>query len=309
MLYHDETGEGLCRLGYQGVENGQASTDGPAFGRAASGWYTMDLLYTTNTSGWYSFNLLAPGTYHVTASPPAGSWWTPTTSETCDATLASSWDRQLCYFGYWWGLDAPTVTPGAVALRQAHEWAAQNAAQQELVLTPVQDTYISEWFPGNHGAEAYLQVRQPGVVSTLVQFDLSGLPLGVEVVSAKLMLYSPMRSNTTNRLYMTAYPLDKPWVEGEATWLMASAATPWSVAGATADHGAPVGWGWIDGVPGWVEIDLDVATLMGWLENNGFLIRGEGTWNREVAYWYFSREYGNAGVHPRLVLGLQPLAP
>ena len=60
-----------------------------------------------------------------------------------------------------------------------------------------------------------------------------------------------------------------------------------------------MGWGWIDG-RGWVEFELDPATL---LDNAyGLLIRGEGTWNREVAYSFFSREYGNAGVWPQLIV-------
>ena len=57
-----------------------------------------------------------------------------------------------------------------------------------MFLTPVQDAFISEWFPENHGSEVYLQVRQPEMVSSLVQYDVSGLPEGVEVVSAKLRL-------------------------------------------------------------------------------------------------------------------------
>jgi hypothetical protein len=49
-----------------------------------------------------------------------------------------------------------------------------------------------------------------------------------------------------------------------------------------------------------VEIEIDPAALMGC--EHGFLIRGEGTWNREVDYSFFSREYINAGVHPQLVV-------
>jgi len=152
---------------------------------------------------------------------------------------------------------------------------------------------------GNHGAENYLEVRQPGVTSAALRFDLSQLPAGAVIISARLRLYAPSASNWTNRLYMTAYPLDKAWAEGEATWLLADAATPWNGPGAVLDHGDPLGWGWI-GERGWVEFEIDPARLLD--ATHGFQIRGEGTWNREVAYSFFSREYGNPGVRPQLVV-------
>ena len=166
-------------------------------------------------------------------------------------------------------------------------------------MTPVQDTTLSGWEPGNHGGEHYIEVRQPGGASAVMQFDLSQLPAGATIVSARLRLYAPPASNWTNRLYMTAYGLETPWVEGEATWANASAAVPWIGAGAVLDHGDPVGWGWV-GEQAWVEFDIDPATP---LDNTyGFLIRGEGTWSREVAYSFFSREYINAGVGPQLIV-------
>ena len=142
-------------------------------------------------------------------------------------------------------------------------------------------------------------MRQPGAASAAVQFDLSQLPAGAAIVSARLRLYSPFASNNTNRLYMTAYPLDKGWAESEATWLNADAVTPWNGPGAALDHGSPVGWGWI-GAPGWVEFEIDPARLLD--VANGILIRGEGSENRKVAYSFFSREYGNPAVRPQLVV-------
>ena len=105
---------------------------------------------------------------------------------------------------------------------------------------------------------------------------------------------------------MTAYPLDKAWVEDEVTWLQAAMGMPWDAAGATGDHGDPVGWAWSD-APGWVEFELDTDLLTGWqadpASNHSLLLRGEGSENRKVAYWFFSREHGNAAAHPQLVVG------
>jgi len=163
--------------------------------------------------------------------------------------------------------------------------------------------------PGNHGDENHLRVRQPGVASALLQFDLSSLPAEAEVVEASLWLYSPLSSNAANRLYMTAYPLQSAWTEDEVTWLECREEVFWEEAGAVgqADHGSPVGWSWIDAA-GWVKFELDAAVVAEWHtdpdSNHGLLVRGEGSEHRKVAYWFFSKEYGpGEEVHPRLVVG------
>ncbi len=266
--------------GTRGVEGAQVSLD--------------SLMYTTNTSGWYSFNLLDPGAYTVLSAAPAGSWWVPTTSATCAATIVNKWDQVFCNFGYWWGLDGPPLDG--------------LAAQQQVTLTPLQDTAISGLEPGNHGFAENVWVRQPGLSSTLVQFDLSGLPAGAQVVWARLRLYAASASNPDNRLYSTAYALSKMWTEGGATWLQAQAGLPWEEAGATgaSDHGDPVGWAWTNTL-GWVAFDLDPALVAAWLadegSNHGLLLRGEGSENRRVAYRFLSQEHGNAAAHPQLVVG------
>jgi hypothetical protein len=183
------------------------------------------------------------------------------------------------------------------------------------MLWPVQDATISAWSlnelgAGNHGSHDNLWVRQPGVASTLVQFDLSVLPQGAQIVQGALWLYSPSASNSI-RLYMTAYPLVRPWAEYEVDWLNSAAGAPWQNAGATgdtgaADHGAAVGWEWIDG-RGWAVFDLDPALLAEWLaepeSNHGLLVRGEGSPSRKVQYQFLSREGGSAAAYPRLVVG------
>ena len=217
-----------------------------------------------------------------------------TTSETCAATIVNKWDQVFCNFGYWWGLDGPPLDG--------------LAAQQQVTLTPLQDTTISGLEPGNHGFEETLWVRQPGQSSTLVQFDLSGLPEGAQIVWARLRLYAATASNPDNRLYGTAYVVSKMWAEGGATWLQAEIGLPWDEAGATGagDLGDPVGWAWTN-TPGWVEFDLDPALVAAWLadagSNHGLLLRGEGSENRRVAYRFLSQEHGNAAAHPQLVVG------
>jgi len=280
-----------CEQGVGGVQATLSAVTARALG-APSGGQSM----VTGTSGWFSFNLLDPGDYIVSTVAPPGSWWTPTTAEVCNLTLVSKWDELHCNVGYRWG--SPWGVPAASGT-------GATTAAAEIVLMPVQDTTLHGWETGNHGGEDYLVVRQPGVASATVQFDLTAIPAGATIVSARLRLYSPFASNDTSWLYMTAYPLDKAWAEGEATWADATATTPWAGPGAVSDHTAPVGWGWMSapgspGAPGWVEFDIDPAALPA--NAHGFLIRGEGSEDRKVAYSFFSREYGNPGVWPQLVV-------
>jgi hypothetical protein len=53
--------------------------------------------------------------------------------------------------------------------------------------------------------------------SALLRFGVSALPWGAQSEWARLRLHSSMASSHTNRLYMTVYPLDKPWLEEEVT--------------------------------------------------------------------------------------------
>ena len=55
------------------------------------------------------------------------------------------------------------------------------------------------------------------------------------------------------------------------------------------------------------EFDLDPTMVAGWLanpdSNRGLLLRGEGSSNRKVAYWFLSREHGNTAGQLQLIIG------
>ena len=201
-------------------------------------------------------------------------------------------------FGLWWGDALPGELPPGV---------------QTAVCPAVADADISVWDQGtNTGGEIHMRVRQPGVISSLVRFDLAecGLPVGAELVRARLKLYATMRSNETNRLYVVAYPLLQAWDEAQVTWLqrevMGGTSVLWEGAGATgaSDHGDRAGWGWV-GELGEVELTV-TAAVEGWLgdpaSNHGLLLRGEGGKSRKVAYVFLSRECPAVGLRPRLEL-------
>jgi hypothetical protein len=271
-MYHDETGAGGATGGARFVNGVYVAPTrvGVEGAMATTGHYTV----TTNTSGWFSFNLVDPGTHTISGTAPAG-WWLPTTPTTCEVLVGNTWEHKFCDFGFWWGLRGPVV--------------AAVEGEHQMTLYPVQDTYVTAWDGGPHGSERNLWVRQPGEASSLVQFDLSMLPDGAEIVSAEMRMYSPGGTNM-NRLYMTAYEYVRPWEEATLVW-----------AGAVYyDEADPVGWAWID-APGWAVFDLDPEIVAG--NRNGFIVRGEGSASRKVGYTFLSSDFPALAQQPQLVIG------
>jgi hypothetical protein len=117
------------------------------------------------------------------------------------------------------------------------------------------------------------------------------------VLEAKLKLYPTYRTNG-NDLYLSVYPLEEWWWEGDVTWNTAAAA------GDTA--AATMVLGGVD-----AEIELDVTTLVQqWVNdpwtNFGLLLRGDGT--KSVEYQFIAKDFSweSAGpVYPLLEVTYQ----
>jgi hypothetical protein len=90
-----------------GVADGTATVDG----LSPDAWSA-----TSSTSGWYHFPTVDEGTYDIMGAPPAGSWWTFTSLDTCPADLTAPGAAALCNFGLWWGQDPPG---GTLAMQNA----------------------------------------------------------------------------------------------------------------------------------------------------------------------------------------------
>jgi hypothetical protein len=157
-------------------------------------------------------------------------------------------------------------------------------------------------------------VRQTGIGSALLKFDVSTLPEGTAINSARLKICAISNSNP-NRGYFTAYPVQEPWGEATAVW-------PEPV------YGAPAGWDYLpkgpmmlNGTPSdfdnnhvakrvgtlCAEFDLDPAVVAGWLadpgSNHGLIVRGEGVTSVEA--WFTSREHPATAIRPQLTVGYE----
>lgn len=109
----------------------------------------------------------------------------------------------------------------------------QQGVSPTTAYTGVRDTYINLYAPDrSFGFQPELRMSYDQRYRILLRFDLAQqLPRNATVVSARLELqvyYRELPAVTTD---VGLYDLLRPWAEGSATWLNASAGTPWQVPG------------------------------------------------------------------------------
>lgn len=101
---------------------------------------------------------------------------------------------------------------------------------------------------------------------TYLYFDVSAIPAGATVTSAQLWIYISDTTNTIGEDFIFSIEdADDTWTEGALTWNN----SPTSTTVTTFD-------GPDDGAVGWLEIDLPVSLIQGWVDypglNNGIVI-------------------------------------
>ena len=171
----------------------------------------------------------------------------------------------------------------------------------------VTDTHIDAWDPTrNYASEGKLTVRQGGVRSALIHFDLGDFPTVHQVIEAKLSMYV-YDASAARPMRASLYTLHRPWVATQATWLRASDAEMWGAAGAESvsdDLSAEA----VDGVElsstrTWYHFDVTQA-VGHWLAhpetNYGLIIKGYS--NASVQYRLFSSDWVRADLRPKLVI-------
>lgn len=178
--------------------------------------------------------------------------------------------------------------------------------QEDVGCQGVQDTYISQWAPDtNYSGRMILVVRQGDYRAGLVRFDLSALPAGATIHEAGLELYAVTCSNGGG-LIVEAYPVTRPWAEGQATWERATWSenasgqeTPeglWQALGCNAvpsDRAAePVDAQLVNTLNEWHIWDV-TSVVQDWVDasgtNQGIILKGAGP--TSVEYGYATSDY------------------
>ena len=181
--------------------------------------------------------------------------------------------------GVWWGLAALAAAAALLAP------ASVSAAPTTHTLAPTADTYLrSNQVARNLGTDADLQT-EPSARQTLIQFDISGIPAGELIVSAKLRLYVTQAGGGVQ-----VHRATTTWTELGATWSSMNAnyaATVWGSGSASV-------------IGQWLEIDL-TSLVRAWRSgtaNYGLMLIAPGGAAQSV---FVSRE-GTVGQRPELVV-------
>lgn len=167
------------------------------------------------------------------------------------------------------------------------------------------DTMINAWGPTfAAGSAVDLYVRQPGVKSVLVQFDLTAITDLAQVDEAEIGFFVPYVGS--NAVTMDAYALLKSWSEFSATWLESANGTNWEMPGASgaSDRAAAMtdsqtvsasgGWVWFD------VSDLAQSWIADPDSNYGIVIVGGGQVNAELQA--IASDFPVISVRPQLRL-------
>ncbi len=157
-----------------------------------------------------------------------------------------------------------------------------------VTFAPSMDAHVSAWQPDDNfgGADAF-SVRQPGVMNSLLFFGDGAIPQIATVDSATLKLYPTYRTNS-NDLYLSVYPLEEGWGDGDVTWNTAPAAGDTAAATMV-----------LSGVDMPIELDI-TALVQQWVTepwaNYGLMLKGDGS--KSVEYTFMASEFG--GMWPEL---------
>lgn len=146
-----------------------------------------------------------------------------------------------------------------------------------LPISTTDSTYITSLLPdSNLGGESWLYVMDSPAMRSLARFDLSGIPSGAELNSARLD-YTCSGSIPAGNIYL--YRVLRSWVETEATWNIYATGQSWASAGGmgTGDvESSPVATCVVVADTADQSCSIPVAVVNDWitgsLANNGFMM-------------------------------------
>lgn len=193
-----------------------------------------------------------------------------------------------------------------------------SAGAATLTLSASDDTYLQNGSGNNYGASTTLLVKASYV--SLLRFDLSSIPAGSTVVSAKLSLAAASNENGGDISAYAVLSGNAGWIEGaksgtaagsgEPNWSYRNAGTSTAWAGSAGlstsnvDYKSPAesmrNNAWVSGQR--YEWTISSATTQNWINtpssNHGLVMRSStGYWPR-----FHSKESTNASLRPRLIV-------
>ncbi|MBI5871137.1 MAG: DNRLRE domain-containing protein [Actinobacteria bacterium] len=183
------------------------------------------------------------------------------------------------------------------------------------------DTYFGTAQPTwNRGAETTLSVGDMatpglGTLRSAIRFDLSGIPSGATVLSARLSAYQ-MGQGNTNPQTLDLHYLTRDWVQGTGTgsatadgvtWNTYNGVSNWTTAGGDYNAGISGSVSAPNSTASWVDWDITALT-QSWtnlsIANNGAIIK-QSLENPAVsdAKTYYSSEFTtDASLRPKLTI-------
>lgn len=187
------------------------------------------------------------------------------------------------------------------------------------------DGRIASGYPTtNYGSESFILTQASigtGKQRSLLEFDISGLPLGVAITTAKLKLYyynyqttDPVgRTIWAYKLYPDKVTPSEVWEELQATWNIYKTGEVWDSPGGDYKTSSPSGGSAV--VPagyGWMEWDIK-AIVEDAIANENDLVKllvKDAAETYQGAYYdpvWYSKESSNTTLRPKIEIEYTPL--
>ena len=170
------------------------------------------------------------------------------------------------------------------------------------------DTSISRFFPHTNYGNERLWTAGLNNAHILIDFDLQSLPLPPRaiVLTAKLYLRTSGGSGG-KRAEVSAFMVERPWEEMQATWLLAQTGQPWGEAGCSQVgvdlDPKPLDTITVNAVGETYAWDVTGAVLS-WLDRPetqfGIVLKTLGGADVSQYYYYASENPGDPTLHPKL---------